>query len=96
MPDHDVKFGWKARFVAGPQDKSRDTNTPPANETRYSKAFNVHDVFFTWKPQDGQLAGWEANFGVDNVFNKQYKEFLVNDDAKGRTFKVSLSKQIGW
>lgn len=96
VPDHDVKFGWKARFVAGPQDKSRDTNTPPANETRYSKAFNVHDVFFTWKPQDGQLAGWEANFGVDNVFNKQYKEFLVNDDAKGRTFKVSLSKQIGW
>lgn len=96
VPDYDIRFGWKARFVAGPQDKSRDTSTPPANETRYSKAFDVHDIFFTWKPQDGQLSGWEANFGIDNVFNKQYKEFLVNDDAKGRTFKVSLSKQFGW
>ncbi|WP_378950513.1 TonB-dependent receptor domain-containing protein [Mesorhizobium sp. ANAO-SY3R2] len=99
MPDHDVTFGWKARFVAGPQDPARDRNTPPVgdpNSTRFATAFDVHDIFLTWKPQDGQLAGWETNLGVDNLFDRQYKEFLMNDDAKGRTFKISLSKELGW
>ncbi|MDR7220297.1 TonB-dependent hemoglobin/transferrin/lactoferrin family receptor [Aminobacter aminovorans] len=99
LPDYDLSFGWKARIVAGPQDAARDGTSAPVSDptsTRFAKAFNTHDIFVTWTPQDGQLAGWEANFGVDNIFNKQYKEFLMNDDAKGRTFKVSLSKQFGW
>nr|WMC94943.1 TonB-dependent receptor [Aminobacter aminovorans] len=102
LSDYDLKFGWKARFAAAPQDASRRSSAPvvipPSTRpsSRYAQAFDVHDIFVTWKPQDGQLAGWEANFGVDNIFNKQYKEFLMNDDAKGRTFKVSLSKQFGW
>ncbi|ODT07738.1 MAG: hypothetical protein ABS58_05625 [Mesorhizobium sp. SCN 65-20] len=99
VPQYDVVFGWTARFVAAPQDPARDRDTPPVgdpNSTRFAEAFDVHDMFVTWKPQEGQLVGWEANFGVDNIFNKQYKEFLMNDDAKGRTFKVSLSKQFGW
>ncbi len=69
---------------------------PIAASTRYSEAFDVHDIFLTWKPEDGQFAGWEAELGVDNMFDQQYKEFLINDDAKGRTFKVSLAKQFGW
>ena len=102
VPDYDLTFGWKARFVADPQDARRQASAPviiaPSTRpsSRYAQAFDVHDIFVTWKPQDGQLAGWEANFGVDNIFNQQYKEFLMNDDAKGRTFKVSLSKQFGW
>jgi TonB dependent receptor. len=50
----------------------------------------------TWAPKEGQFAGWEAQVGVDNVFDKNYKEFLNNDYAKGRTFKVSLSRKFGW
>ena len=99
VPDYYVRFGWTARFVAGPQDPARDRDTPPpgdANSTRYAEAFDVHNIFLTWQPEDGQFAGWEAEVGVDNLFNRQYKEFLVNDDAKGRTFKVSLAKQFGW
>ncbi|HEY6633812.1 MAG TPA: TonB-dependent receptor [Rhizobiaceae bacterium] len=99
LPDHYIRFGWTARFVAAPQDRARDRDTPPPgdpNSTRFAEAFDVHNIFLTWKPEEGQLAGWEAEVGVDNLFNKQYKEFLVNDDAKGRTFKVSLAKQFGW
>lgn len=96
MPEQGVRVGWTSRFVAGPQDKALDRSTPPGTSTRYSEAFNVHNVFASWKPQDGPLLGWEAEAGVDNIFNKQYKEFLVNDDAKGRTFKLTLAKQFGW
>ena len=97
VPDYSIRFGWTARIVAAPQDKALDRDTPPSsNSTRYSEAFDVHNIFLTWQPEDGQFAGWEAEVGIDNLFDRQYKEFLVNDDAKGRTFKVSLAKQFGW
>ncbi len=97
MPQHDLSFGWHARFVADPQEDSRVTSTPlPSGSTRYAESFNVHDVFLNWQPKDGQFAGWEIQTGVENIFDTQYKEFLNNDPAKGRTFKISLSKQIGW
>lgn len=96
LPEQDLRFGWKARVVAAPQDPARRSSTPIGTSTRYAKAFDVHDAFLSWTPKEGQLAGWEAHLGVDNIFNKQYKEFLMNDDAKGRTFKISLSKQFGW
>jgi hemoglobin/transferrin/lactoferrin receptor protein len=100
LPQHDLQFGWRARFVAGPQDQTRDSDgpLPPPNQTstRYAKSFDVHDVFLTWTPQEGQMKGWEVQAGVDNLFDADYKEFLNNDRAEGRTFKVSLTKQIGW
>jgi hemoglobin/transferrin/lactoferrin receptor protein len=103
VPDYYIRFGWTARIVAAPQDSCRRSETavscPPSPNTvstRFSEAFDVHNIFLTWTPEDGQFAGWEAELGVDNLFDKQYKEFLVNDDAKGRTFKVSLAKQFGW
>lgn len=96
LPEHDLKFGWKARFVAAPQDPARRSATPIGTSTRFAEAFNVHDVFLTWTPQEGALKGWDAQLGVDNIFNANYKEFLNNDFAKGRTYKISLSKQFGW
>ncbi|MFN3546281.1 MAG: TonB-dependent hemoglobin/transferrin/lactoferrin family receptor [Mesorhizobium sp.] len=96
LPQHDLRFGWRARIVADPQDEARRANAPIGTSTRYATAFDVHDVFLTWKPDEGQLKGWELNAGVDNLFDQDYKEFLNNDRAIGRTFKLSLAKQIGW
>ena len=96
LPQHDLKFGWRTRIVADPQDEARRSDTAIGTSTRYSTAFDVHDVFLTWKPDEGQMKGWELNAGVDNLFDQDYKEFLNNDRAIGRTFKLSLAKQIGW
>ncbi|MBD0416395.1 TonB-dependent receptor domain-containing protein [Oryzicola mucosus] len=96
IPDHGMKIGWRARFVAGPQDSARDTDVAPMNSTRYATSFDVHDMFVTWKPEEGQFLGWEGRFGIDNIFDRQYKEFLQNDVAKGRTFKLTLAKQLDW
>lgn len=96
LPDHDVRFGWRSRIVASPQDPARRSTTPIGTSTRYAKAFDVHDVFLTWTPDEGEFLGWQADLGVENVFDRQYKEFLMNDPAKGRTFKISLAKQFGW
>jgi hemoglobin/transferrin/lactoferrin receptor protein len=98
LPQHGVRFGWRSRFVAAPEEASRNRNTPPppGTSTRFATAFDVHDLFVSWKPEDGPLKGWEGVFGVDNIFDTQYKEFLQNDFARGRTFKITLSKQFGW
>lgn len=96
VPQYGLRFGWHARFVAGPQDEALDSAVALGTSTRYATSFDVHDVFLSWKPEDGQLRGWEMTAGIDNLFDKQYKEFLHNEPAKGRTFKISLSKQFGW
>jgi hemoglobin/transferrin/lactoferrin receptor protein len=98
LPQHDLRFGWKARVVAAPQDPALRSSqaTWTGASTRFADSFDVHDVFVSWTPQDGRFAGWQAQFGVDNLFDTEFKEFLHNDAAKGRTFKLSLSKQFGW
>ncbi len=101
IPENDVEFGWKSRFVADPADACRVSTTPVAgcaggSSLRFAEGFNVHDVFFTWTPDDGAYEGLEVRLGVDNVFDTDYKEFLNNDPAKGRNFKVTLAKAIGW
>ncbi|MCC2096888.1 MAG: TonB-dependent hemoglobin/transferrin/lactoferrin family receptor [Hyphomicrobiales bacterium] len=101
LPEYDVEFGWKGRFVADPADDCRVSDTGPkacasGSASRFAEAFQVHDVFLTWKPEDQRYAGWEARLGVDNLFDTQYKEFLHNDPAKGRTFKITLAKSFGW
>jgi hemoglobin/transferrin/lactoferrin receptor protein len=77
LPDYGLRFGWKARFVAAPQDGCRRSDDPVVcagdssqGSTRFAKSFDVHDVFLTWKPEDGQFRGWEAQLGVENIFDK--------------------------
>ncbi|KKB10688.1 hypothetical protein VE25_16720 [Devosia geojensis] len=94
VPDYGVSFGWRARFVADPQDDA-DVNDS-ATSGRQAAAFNVHDVFVNWKPETGPLEGTTVAFGIDNVFDTQYKEYLQNDPAKGRTFKLTLAKQFDY
>jgi hemoglobin/transferrin/lactoferrin receptor protein len=98
LPEHGLSFGWRARFVAAPQnpDLRSDTPVPAASSVRYARSFNTHDIFMSWRPQDGAMKGWEVIAGVDNLFNEQYKEFLHNEPAKGRTFKVTLAKQFDY
>lgn len=94
LPDNGLSFGWRARFVADPQDPADVDET--ATSGRVSAAFTVHDVFLTWKPETGPLEGTTVNLGIDNIFDTQYKEYLQNDPGKGRTFKLSLAKQFDY
>lgn len=61
-----------------------------------AKAYQTLDLFASWKPDYGALAGTEVLFGVDNVFNADFRENLSTDRSTGRTFKVTLAKQFDW
>jgi len=99
LPDRGVTFGWEGRFVFA--ETRVPTPTAPttdfAAEALRRAAFNTHDLYVNWRPdQDSQFIGWEASFRVENVFDTKYRDFLSNDNGKGRTFKVTLAKQFGW
>ncbi|MAW88800.1 MAG: TonB-dependent receptor [Phyllobacteriaceae bacterium] len=100
IPDRALEFGWRSRFVADPADACRVANAAVicagGASSRFSQSFNVHDAYVAWTPQEGRWAGLEAHFAVENIFNEQYKEFLSNDLARGRTFKVALTRKFGW
>ncbi|MEM0898715.1 MAG: TonB-dependent receptor [Pseudomonadota bacterium] len=98
MPEHGLSFGWDGRIAFEqtrvPASTSRFVD--PAIEALKSEAFSVHDLYVTWRPDDeSQFAGWEGTFRVDNVFDKGYRDFLAEDNGKGRTFKIALSKKFG-
>lgn len=88
LPDYDLSFGWRGLFAG-----SMSTG---ATANRAYGGYSVHGLFVDWKPGEGQLAGFEVRGSVENLFDKQYRNNLAGDDAKGRTFKLTLAKTLGW
>lgn len=101
--DYNLEFGAKVNSVA-----SIDTGVVSADltnsiqpgrpfpTTEGSSSYQTVDLFASWKPQDGALAGFEATFGVYNLFNEDYRDNQSNDRSLGRTFKISLAKQFDY
>ncbi|MEL7399404.1 MAG: TonB-dependent receptor, partial [Pseudomonadota bacterium] len=94
VPDYDITLSATGRFVAA-QDKVFGTPVGNLSESRRpSDGFATLDLAFDWKPSGERFKDLEFRAAVDNVFDTQYKEFLANDPAKGRTFKFSLIKKF--
>lgn len=101
MPDYGLTLGATAVFAASPQYATPVAPVPynPASQAvgdGTAEAWQRVDLFATWKPDEGFMAGTEAQFSVQNVFNADYRENLLTDRSKGRTFKFTLTKQFGY
>lgn len=92
--EYDLDFGARLTIA----DKGRyflaTSARQPIDGT--ADAFATLDLFATWKPDTGPLAGTEFQAGIDNVFNADYRTNLAVDRSTGRTFKISVAKQFGW
>ena len=40
----------------------------------------------------GALAGSEIRFGLENAFDREYRQHLSENNAAGRTFKLTLAR----
>ncbi len=87
VPDQGFEIGWKALFASAIE---TGATTGPYD------AYQVHDAFMSWKPNEASWNGFELRASVENVFDEQYRNNLAGDDGKGRTFKLSLVKELGW
>ncbi|NVK35906.1 MAG: TonB-dependent receptor [Rhodobacteraceae bacterium] len=86
VPDYDLTFGWTGDFVATRRE---------SNGTRFG-AYSVHNLFASWKPQEGRMEDWEFRASADNIFDRKYLNSLAGDEGKGRTFKLTATKQFNW
>lgn len=84
FPAQNLTVGWRGEFA----DDQNETTTASLRTPGYS----VHNLFLTWKPQDGALKGLEVQAGVDNLFDKAFRRHLSSLDAEGRTVKLTLGK----
>lgn len=91
LPGHGLEYGWRATYVAS-------ITTPAAGMTpaTHFPSYDVHRLFARWTPQDGALEGFKVDFAVDNVFDATYRNSLYQDNGRGRTFQLALTKQLDW
>ena len=86
IPHYGLIFGWRGVFAAAQGRVS--------GRTRPASGYSVHDVYAAWTPASGPFSGLALRAGIDNLFDKSYKEHLAGDSGKGRTFKLSFVKQF--
>jgi hemoglobin/transferrin/lactoferrin receptor protein len=87
LPDQGLTVGWRASYF----DKIRTSSA-----TTTGASYDTHDVFLTWSPEEGPLAGLDVNLSVENVFDRAYRNNLSLDNAAGRTAKLSVAKRIAF
>lgn len=87
LPEQGLTLGWRASYF----DKIRTSSA-----TTIGASHDTHDLFVTWSPEEGPLAGLDVNLSVENVFDRTYRNNLSLDNAAGRTAKLSIAKRIAF
>jgi hemoglobin/transferrin/lactoferrin receptor protein len=91
LPDLGLEFGWTAHVVDRITTETRSATTGVITATDFA-AYDVHDVFLTWRPEEGTMAGTEVRFGVENLFDTTYRNNLDQENGTGRNIKLTLTR----
>ena len=87
LPEQSLTVGWRASYFDNIRTSSAATT---------GASYDTHDLFVTWSPEEGPLAGLEVNLAVDNVFDRNYRNNLATENALGRAAKLSIAKRIAF
>ena len=79
-----LEAGWRSIYYAGQDRVPAGTVAVPGSKT-------IHDIFVSWVPDDEDVDGLRLDFGVDNVFDKNYQRFLSSLRESGRNVKISAT-----
>jgi hemoglobin/transferrin/lactoferrin receptor protein len=96
IPDRGLTLGWTARYFDAITTYSISTAAAGTITPTYSPAYDTHDLFVTWKPEQGALAGLDVTLTVENVFDADYKNNLELDQAQGMNAKLTIGKSMTW
>ena len=99
LPEPRIEMGWNTSWVRG-INLFEELNSGRGRNVRYfpgyshKSGYSVSNTYITWAPR--QVDGLELTFGIDNIFNKTYKDqstqyYDAVDYDPGRNFKLSVS-----
>ena len=88
IAEADSTLGWRVLY-AREFDK---VNTPADARERYA----LHDIYFSWQPAEGALAGFRVDLGIDNVFDESYTRVFTGAFEPGRDYKAQISYIATW
>jgi hemoglobin/transferrin/lactoferrin receptor protein len=95
VPDRGLTLGWTAYYHDAITTNAVSTTTGAITPT-HAPAYDTHDLFVTWKPETGALAGLDVTLTVQNVFDADYKDTLSLDRAQGMNAKLSIGRSVTW
>jgi hemoglobin/transferrin/lactoferrin receptor protein len=95
LPGRGIEFGWRGTFADEITTATRNVTTGAITETRFAD-YETHDLFVSWTPEDGPLAGFDVQVAVENVLDTPYRNNLSLDQGRGQTVKFSLARAITW
>ncbi|MGV6889002.1 TonB-dependent receptor domain-containing protein [Rhodophyticola sp. SM2404] len=81
-----LQIGWRGLFTDGIEYSATD---------QYG-GYAVHDLFAEWQPQSGPLEGIAVQFGIDNIADRTYRNSLSQDNGRGRSYRVALTRAVQW
>ncbi|MBD1227685.1 TonB-dependent receptor domain-containing protein [Xenorhabdus griffiniae] len=95
----DIEFGWNTRFVLSKNSKGKDTNDKKEAiiVDVHKQGYGVSNMYVSWAPKTGAFKNTELLFGIDNMFDKRYREHSYylgttpGQEEKGRTYKATIS-----
>ena len=87
LPAQGLVIGWRGEW--------HDDIVTSAQATS-AASYDTHDLFVTWSPETGALAGLQVNLAVENVFDATYRNNLTLDNGAGRNAKISIGKTVTW
>lgn len=87
LPNQNMTIGWRGSYFDAITTASATTSAP---------SYQTQDLFLTWSPQDGALAGFDLSVMVENVWDAEYRNNLSLDTAAGRNAKLSITKNISF
>ena len=87
LPAQNLVIGWRGSWHGAIATSSAATS---------AASYDSHDIFASWSPEEGALAGLSVNFTIENLFDATYRNNLSLDNGAGRNAKISIGKTVTW
>jgi len=96
LPGPGLTLGWTAYYFDSITTYSVATSAAGTVTPTSTPAYDTHDLFVTWKPEAGLMAGMDFTLTVENVFDADYKNNLSLDRGEGMNAKLTIGKNLTW
>lgn len=75
--------GWRSKY-ANENDRVGSGEIPTAG-------YGVHDLYYRWAPADGSFQNLTVDFGIENLFDKEYQKRFATLNEEGRSYVARVS-----